>query len=159
MKDGKKRVAAFCFLKHQDKYLLLKRTKIPYYGKYAPVGGSVEPHETPDQAAIRETKEEAGIHLNNLEFCGVLTETSPINYNWVSFVYTAEIQYQEPAECNEGILMWIDKKIAATLDIPPTDPIIYQFMAEGRTFVLNAMYDEDMQLISMKEELTNTIIV
>lgn len=159
MKSGTKRVAAFCFLKNQGQYLLLKRTKSPYYGVYAPVGGSVEPHETPEAAAIRETFEESGIALKHVDFCGILTETSPIDYNWVSFVYTAEIDHVIPQPCEEGVLMWIDKNLAPSLHVPPTDPAIYKYMETGTFFILNAVYDQDMRLIAMKEELSGINIV
>lgn len=157
IKTGFKRVAAFCFLKHKDQYLLLKRTKMPYYGVYAPVGGSVEPHETPEQAAIREVYEETGIQIADVQFCGILAETSPIDYNWVSFIYTTEIPYQDPSFCDEGTLIWIDKEVAPSLHIPPTDPAIYRYMSEGVSFILNAIYDTEMLLISMKNELTGEI--
>lgn len=159
MKPGTKRVAAFCFLKHKNQFLLLKRTKMPYFGVFAPVGGSVEPHETPEQAAIREAYEEADIKVSEVSFCGILAETSPIDYNWISFIYTVEIPYQVPGNCDEGQLMWIDQDIAPTLHIPPTDPAIYRYMRQGESFVLNAIYNADMQLISMKNNLTGEIIV
>lgn len=159
MKPGSKRAAAFCFLSHHDKYLLLKRTKTPYYGKYAPIGGSLEPFETPDQAIIRETMEEAQVMLNDIRFCGILTETSPVQYNWISFVYTSEIPWYEPPLCDEGILMWVEKSEAPSLDIPPPDLIIYQYLKEGRQFVLDAIYNEQMELVSMIEKLSGDIVV
>ena len=45
--------------------MLLKRFKTPNKGLYTPVGGKLEPHESPLNAAIRETFEETGI---NVEF-------------------------------------------------------------------------------------------
>ncbi len=159
MKPGTKRVAAFCFLKNKQQYLLLKRTKMPYQGVFAPVGGSVEPFETPEQAAIRETYEESGIQLKSVEFCGILSETSPLDYNWVSFIYTAEIDHIEPSPCDEGILMWVNKTDAPTLEIPPTDPAIYRYISEEIPFILNAVYDQNMKLISMDEIMSGVKIV
>ena len=159
MKTGTKRVAAFCFLKNKHQYLLLKRTKMPYKDVFAPVGGSVEPFETPEQAAIRETYEESGIQLKSIEFCGILTETSPLDYNWVSFIYTAGIDHIEPPHCDEGVLMWINKTDAPELEVPPTDPAIYRYMSEGTFFILNAVYDQEMKLISMNEILSDVKII
>ena len=91
--EGVKRVAVFCIIKSGDQYLLLKRAKSPNQGKFVPVGGKIDPYESPIQAVIRETKEETGITISSPKFCGVLAETSPVNYNWVSFIYCVEIYF------------------------------------------------------------------
>ncbi|MBK8349386.1 MAG: NUDIX domain-containing protein [Saprospiraceae bacterium] len=48
-----KRVAVFCIIKSGDQYLLLKRAKVPNQGKFVPVGGKIDPYESPLQAVIR----------------------------------------------------------------------------------------------------------
>ena len=91
--DGLKKVASMVILKNRDRYLLLKRAKEPNKGKYLPVGGKLDPYETPLNCAIRETFEETGIRIENPKFCGTLIESSPTDYNWICYIYLAEIEF------------------------------------------------------------------
>lgn len=157
--EGIKRVAVFCIIKSGHHYLLLKRAKFPNQGKFVPVGGKVDPYETPIAAVIRETMEETGIVITNPRFCGILTETSPVNYNWVSYIYMVEIPWLPAPACDEGELFWVHNDELENLDTPPTDWYIYQYVNAGKSFAFSAEYDEYFNMITMVDELTNTIIV
>jgi len=157
--EGLKRAAVFCILKSGDQYLLLKRAKMPNQGKFVPVGGKIEPYESPLSAVIRETMEETGITITNPKFCGVLTETSSTNYNWVSFIYSVEIPWIPTPECDEGVLHWIHADELKDLDTPPTDWYIYQYINEGKPFVFSAVYDDDLKLISLMDDLSSQKII
>lgn len=156
---GLKRAAVFCIIKSGDLYLLLKRAKVPNQGKFVPVGGKIDPYESPIEAVIRETMEETGIDITQPKFCGVLTETSPIDYNWVSFIYTVEIDFIPAPHCDEGALFWIHADELEDLDTPPTDWYIYQFVKEGKPFVFSAMLNENLEIISMVDELSDLKVV
>ena len=155
---GLKKVAVFCVLKCQDKYLLLKRAKQPNQGKFVPVGGKIEPFETPQDAVIREVFEETGLVIDTPKFCGILTETSPIDYNWMSYIYTAEIPFSELITCDEGELHWVSAAQLQDLDTPATDWHIYQYIEQGRPFAFNAYFDENMIMIHMHDDLTGEAI-
>lgn len=157
--DGVKRAAVLCVLRHGDKFLLLKRLKEPNKDNYTPVGGKIDPHEDPYAAALRETNEETGIHLSAMQYAGTLIETSPGNYNWISFVFVAEIDFIPPPGCNEGTLEWISFAEVLNVPTPKTDWYIYKFLLEGRSFTLNACYDVGLQLTSMTELIANEVIV
>lgn len=88
---GLKRTAVLCVLRHADRFLLLRRLKEPNRDKYTPVGGKLDPFESPLEAALRETWEETGIRVEHMRYAGVLVETSPTDYNWTGFVYVASI--------------------------------------------------------------------
>ena len=133
--------------------LLLKRIKAPHIGKYTPVGGKLDPHESPKSAAIRETFEETGIRVPDMKFCGTLVESAPNNYNWTCFVYLAEIEYQEPAECNEGTLEWIRFEDVLNIPTPQTDWYIYKYVLENKPFMLHADYDSALNILTMEEEI------
>ena len=152
--EGLKKTASMVILKHNDQFLLLKRNRPPNLGMYVPVGGKLDPFEDPRQAAIRETYEETGFHLREVNFAGLLVETSQTKYNWQSYIYWAEIEYQDPPSCDEGELAWIPANGLLEVPTPPTDWHIYQLMLEKKPFVFNAIYNEQMQLISMINELT-----
>jgi 8-oxo-dGTP diphosphatase len=154
--SGLKRGAVFCILKCKNRYLLLKRYKNPHKDKYVPVGGKIDPHESPDEAVIRETFEETGITLSQIEYCGTLVETSPVDYNWMSIIYCAEIEYQPAPNCDEGILEWVDSSDLSTIDTPPTDWHIYQYVDRAQKFAFDAIFDADLNMISMVDKLSES---
>lgn len=48
------------FVVHEDKLLMLYHVKL---GMWLPPGGHIEPNELPDEAAVREVREETGIEV------------------------------------------------------------------------------------------------
>lgn len=140
-------------LRHGEQFLLLKRGKEPNKGKYVPVGGKLEPYEDPYSAAIRETKEETGIAVDHLQYAGVLIESSPTAYNWQCNIYVADIPFQEVPFCDEGELSWISYTQIPDLPTPPTDWIIYQYLMRDQVFAFNAILDEQLNLLSMYDEI------
>lgn len=155
---GLKKSAAMVVLRHQDMLLLLKRANPPHAGKYLPVGGKLEPFEDPYTAALRETEEETGIRLSSLTFSGILIETSPSSYNWQSSIYVADIDYQEPPVCDEGTLEWIRFQDVFNIPTPETDRHVYLHIMQNKPFVFNAIYNEQMTLIQMKEEIEGIMV-
>jgi 8-oxo-dGTP diphosphatase len=153
--EGLKKVAVICILKHQDKFLLLERLKEPNKDLFTPLGGKIDPFETPLDAAKRETWEESGIVVEDMDFCGILTETSPTKYNWTSYVYMAEIDYQEAPECNEGTLKWIKADEILNIPTPKTDWHIYEYASKNQKFIFDAVYDINLNLLKMSELIEN----
>lgn len=150
---GIKKIASMCVLKHKNQFLLLKRANEPNIGKYVPVGGKLEPFESAYSAVLRETWEETGIQLEKAKFCGTLIESSPVKYNWISYIYLAEIDYQEAPFCNEGILEWIAIDNLLKVPTPPTDWWIYKYILKGKPFAFSAEYDKDLNMLEMIEEI------
>jgi 8-oxo-dGTP diphosphatase len=158
MSQGLKKAAVFCIIRSGDKYLLLKRSKMPNAGKYVPPGGKIEPFESPGQAVIREIQEETGMVIRDPFFCGILTESSPTDYNWISYIYLAETEYFDPPACDEGDFYWIDERDLEHLDTPPTDWHIYQYCAAGKHFVFDAEFDENLHMLRMEELLEGLVV-
>lgn len=157
---GIKRTAAMVVLRQGDSFLLLRRNKAPNRGCYVPVGGKVDPHERPIDAAIRETYEETGIRIfrSQLYYGGVLVETSPTPYNWQCYIYMADIPYLPPPACDEGTLEWIALAEIPNIPTPPTDWQIYQYLMAGQPFALDAVYDAQMKLLEMREEISGQVV-
>ena len=123
LKDGNPRLAyqkekkpdrysTCCYLKKDERYLLLFRNKKKddyNQGKWIGVGGGLEKGETPDQCAIREIKEETGLDVNSLKCSG---EVDFIYDGYYEKMYIYEITdfSGELIECNEGDLKWIPIK-------------------------------------------------
>lgn len=156
---GLKRTATLCILRHHHMFLLLKRLKNPNKDTYTPVGGKLDPFETPLNSAIRETIEETGIQVDGMKYCGILTETSPTEYNWTGYVYLADIPFSEPPPCNEGTLEWITFNDLLNLPTPKTDWYIYRYILDQKPFAFSAEYDKDLHLLSLKEEIENIQIL
>ena len=155
---GLKRSAAMIVLRNQQQFLLLERAKPPHQGKLVPVGGKLDPFEDPYSAALRELKEETGLTLQALKYTGVLIETSPVDYNWQCNIYIADIPYQEPPHCDEGVLQWVSYTDIPNISTPPTDWHIYQYIMRKQVFAFNAIYDQDLTLIRMTDEITGEIL-
>ena len=155
---GIKKTAVLCVLKHGDSFLLLKRLKEPNKDQYTPVGGKLDPFESPVKAAIRETAEETGLQVSRFKYCGVLVESSPTSYNWVSFVYVADIEQIPPPFCNEGKLEWINYTEVLNIPTPKTDWFIYKYILEEKPFAFNAAFDEQLNLLSMVEEISGQTV-
>ncbi len=161
--EGLKKAAVLCVLRHQAKgrsqeFLLLKRLKEPNQGLYTPVGGKLDPYENALTAAIRETKEETGINVSTMKYCGTLVETSPTKYNWINFVYLADIDRVPPPPCNEGELRWIPFSEILSVPTPKTDWFIYDYILQNRPFAFHADFDEQINLIKMIDALTGEVV-
>ncbi len=150
---GLKKTAALVVLRCGKQFLLLKRSKMPNEGKYTPVGGKLEPYEDPYAAALREVEEETGLKLTELRYAGYIIETSPTSYNWQCNVYVADIPMQTPGYCDEGTLEWVAYAAIADLPTPATDYYVYKYIMEERPFAINAVFDEELNLLKMVEEI------
>ncbi len=150
---GLKRSAAMIVLRHEQQFLLLERANEPHKGKLVPVGGKLEPFEDPYTAALREAEEETGITLSSLQYTGVLVESSPTTYNWQCNIYLADIPYQAPPYCDEGILKWVHYDDIPNILTPPTDWYIYQYIMREQIFAFNARYDDTLKLLSLVDEI------
>ena len=94
------KVAAGTLFQIEGKLVLLKRAIEPGYGKWGFPSGYVDRGETVVDAAIRETREEAGVDVELRELLGVYSYSgSPI----VVVVYAAEILSGEPRADDESL--------------------------------------------------------
>lgn len=91
-----------CFIRNQDKFLMLHRNKHPNKGKWNGVGGKIEQGETPSQACLREVKEETGILLTSVTFRGIVYW----NNEGGMYVYLAETTQKDVTSSYEGKLEW-----------------------------------------------------
>jgi len=88
-----------CFLIHDNKVLLLKRSnKVKTYkGLWGGVAGYVESEETPDQTALKEIREEAGLTEDDVVFVKKGDPVSfsdsyeGVTYNWVVHPFVFEV--------------------------------------------------------------------
>ena len=151
---GLKKFGVLCVLHCADDLLLLKRSKEPHRGMYVPIGGHVEPFETPRDAIGREVREETGLLLDQIRFCGAMAETSPTKYNWVTFIYSAQVDRVPPPSCREGALEWVSRSRLPHITMPSTDMYIYELVLRQQPFVFDAEFDASLELMTLREEIT-----
>ncbi len=105
--------AVICYLKRGDEFLLLLKASGKFGGGFwnAP-GGKIEPHETAEQAVVREVTEETGLVLGSFEKMGLLEfyfGPGKRRPDWTAEVFVSENFSGEERESVEGKLQWFSK--------------------------------------------------
>jgi ADP-ribose pyrophosphatase YjhB (NUDIX family) len=110
---------ATTFVVHEGRTLLLLHRKL---GKWFPPGGHIDSHELPDQAAIREVREETGLEVELLAggrrlgtvivlpqpYCILLEDISP-GHQHIDLIYFARVSGGSlaPAEREAHAARWL----------------------------------------------------
>ncbi len=95
------KLAAGVVIEHPAGILLLRRAIEPAYGAWVFPGGFVDRGEHPEEAAVREAREEAGVDVRLEGFLGIFTHPpgSPI----LLVVYHGRVVGGEPAALDESL--------------------------------------------------------
>ncbi len=136
------------YLERDHKYLMMYRGSKPddpNAGKWIGIGGKIEEGETPEECAIRETREETGIMLNSLSFRGIVFFINTKYETEYMYLYTSsDFESSELTGCDEGELDWIDIDEVGTLPIWEGDRIFLELLKSGSSpFLLTLRYDGD----------------
>ena len=133
-------------------YLMLHRVKKKNdinHDKWIGVGGGFEYGESPEDCAIRETKEETGLTLTDYRFRGIVTfncegqKTTQYMHLFTATSWTGSL-----TECNEGDLEWVAKEKVYSLPIWEGDKIFFRLLEEDRPFFsLKLSYNAKDELI------------
>ena len=99
-------VASYAILLQEDKVLLMKRANTGYFdGYYSLPSGHIEVNEFPDQAVIRETKEEIGVDIIDPRFVMVMyTDDNYACFFFEVAKWDGEITNCEADKCDD--LAW-----------------------------------------------------
>lgn len=127
------------FVVHEGRVLLHRHAKL---GRWLPPGGHIEPHELPDDAALREVREEAGIEvelfgerglavdypgqpLQLLRPAGIQLEPISPGHEHIDLVYFARVvgilDASAPPPLSEGF-RWVSMR--EVQDLPVTEEIL-----------------------------------
>ena len=97
----------------EGKIALIKRGNEPSRGKWTIPGGLVELGESPEQAVIRETKEETGLDVDNPNLMDVvsnvsLDEKGKIKYHYVIIDYLVHVKAGTAQAASDAVeLRWL----------------------------------------------------
>lgn len=132
-----------CYIKQNDKYLMLHRTKKsddPNEGKWIGIGGHIEEGESPEECVVREVREETGLILKEFRYRALITFTSDLYETEYMHLFTADkIEGAITDNCEEGELEWIE-----------SDKVMELPMWEGDKLFLPCIMDESNGFFSMK---------
>jgi ADP-ribose pyrophosphatase YjhB (NUDIX family) len=116
------KVAAATVTLVENRIVLLKRAISPGYGKWVIPGGFVDRGETVEEAAIRETQEEANLQVRIVSLLNVYSYPGS---TVIVIAYLAEAEGGVPAACDESLavelypyeaLPWEDLAFPSTRD-------------------------------------------
>lgn len=143
-----------CFLKQNNHILLLNREKPSWMGRWNGVGGKIENGETPRESVLREVQEETGIHLDHIEFKGLVTWFADGKCGGGMYTYFAELPadftYETPIKTPEGILDWkavewiLHPKNVGVADIIPRS--LKRLMEDTGCYEHRCYYEQEVRI-------------
>ena len=129
----------------RGEYLMLHRVKKKNdinHDKWIGVGGGFEHGESPEECALRETREETGLTLTDCRFRGIVTFDCEGQETLYMHLFTASGWTGELIDCDEGELEWVPKEKVYDLPIWEGDKIFFRLLEEERPFFsLKLSYD------------------
>lgn len=136
------------YVERDGQYLMLHRVKKKNdlnHDKWIGVGGKCEEGESPEECALRETREETGLTLEHPVYRGVVTFVSDQCEGEYMHLFTADRFSGTLRECNEGNLEWVPKSDVPSLPIWEGDKIFLELLGKPTPFFsLKLVYRGDL---------------
>lgn len=146
------RLSTLCYIEKDNKYLMLHRTvkkNDVNRDKWIGVGGHFEKDESPEECLLREVREETGYTLTSYQYRGIVTFISGDGVTEYMSLFTADGFTGQATACDEGELLWVDKKDVKRLNIWEGDRIFFRLLEETEKFFsLKLVYDGAGALVS-----------
>lgn len=149
--------AVTIFLHHQEKYLFIERfeDRSVDAGRLNGIGGKVEPNEDFLTTAIRETKEETGIRVEekSIKFCGLLRTTGGYPVDWLVGFFLVEVDsFSLPIgdKCREGVFRWMSPQEFKKNKTEVVDDLNYLFpnyLTKRETFFAQADINSEEKIV------------
>ncbi len=148
------RNTTLCHIENDGKYLMLHRVKKENdlnHDKWVGIGGKFKENESPEECNAREVLEETGLTLYDAKYRCVVTFVSDIWESELMHIFTASEFSGTIKECDEGELVWIDKKELPDMPIWEGDKIFLRLIDDKSHpfFSLRLEYKND-KLIDAK---------
>lgn len=144
-----------CFLRRDNRVLLLHRRNPPNAGYWNGVGGKLEPGEDPFTACVREVREETSLTIRDPKLRVLLVATVRSTGDlWIIFVFTADAPEAAPIPSEEGDLAWVEVSQLAMLPILPDLPLLLRHLGGVAVTVIRMELEtEDAGSVSRVEVL------
>lgn len=147
--------AVLCYLKRDNKYLLLLKAQGKFGGGFwnAP-GGKIEDGETSEAAVVREVKEETGLLVHQLEKMGLLEfyfgpeKTRP---DWTAEVFLSSNFTGLLVESSEGQLEWFEENKLPLDKMWEDDHYWLPLLVKGSKFQGKFWFTSDMKKLLSQE--------
>lgn len=135
-----------CYVERDGQYLMLYRNKKAHDlngGKWIGVGGKCEPGEAPEEALVREVREETGLTLTSWKRRGLVTFVQGALTEYM-FLFTADGFTGTMGDCDEGELHWVPKQAVTDLPLWEGDREFLPLLTgDGPYFSLKLVYEGD----------------
>jgi len=89
------RFGVYSVLKYKSNYILIKKSKGPFKGRWDLPGGKLDFGETADEALKRELKEETGLKVRSSKLETVVSythKTEAEHFHHIGVIYTSEVK-------------------------------------------------------------------
>ena len=145
-----------CYIEKDGAYLMLHRVKKvndENRDKWVGIGGKFEAAETPFDCVRREVREEVGLTLGKIRYCGIITFVSDLyGTEYMHLFHSDDFSGELPEDCDEGVPSWVEKSRVCDLPIWEGDKIFFKLMeSEKRFFSLKLIYKGDALIESTVE--------
>lgn len=138
-----------CYIERDNQVLMLLRNKRKQdmnKGKWLGIGGHIEYNETPDDALVREVKEETNLTLTDFVKRGVIWFING-GYTEIMHLYQSASFTGALMDCDEGTLEWKDKASLMQLNLWEGDRIFLEEMYSTASYFEMKLYYENDRLI------------
>lgn len=143
-----------CYIEKDGKYLMLHRVKKENdlnHDKWVGIGGKFEKGETPEEACLRESFEETGLTLKNLNYRGLVTFVSNQWGTEYMHLFHSNSFEGDLKECDEGNLEWVEKSMVYELPLWAGDKIFLKLLEKDIPFF-------SLKLVYEGEKLINAVL-
>lgn len=131
----------------KDGRILLQRKASGLFGegKWNAAGGKINEKETPEQAAMREMREETGLDVRNLKKHGVLEffYTDKSDNHWFVHLFSTPDFSGEPTTESEGELKWFSEDDIPYEKMWPDDEFWLPLMLQDKRFNAKFFFKAD----------------
>ena len=138
--------------KSRNKILLIEKKRGMGTGYLNGPGGHIELEETSTEAAIRETKEETGLSVSDLQFRGILRFQFKGGTSMVGYIFYTESFSGELKECDEAKPGWYDLEGLDYSRMWEDDRLWLAKMLEGSIVDGSFIFDNDNNMLDYKLE-------
>ncbi|MEM9398802.1 MAG: 8-oxo-dGTP diphosphatase [Verrucomicrobiota bacterium] len=146
-----KETGVLCFIRPStspEQILLIRKKRGLGAGKINGPGGRLEGCETPEEGAIRETKEEVGLVPKDLEHVGILSFQFTNDYSLRCHVFLARSYKGDMIETDEALPFWHSVHNLPYNSMWRDDELWLPHMLNEKKFTGRFVFDDDTMLYS-----------